>query len=357
MYTVLCDGKVLYAPNLVNSGHVLLNPKITMEMNKSGSMNFVIPPNNGLYDDVHKLKSIIRVFDEGDEIFRGRVLHDEKDFYKRKSVYCEGDLAFLLDSIQRIYDYQGTLDGLFTQYIENHNQQVEEEKRFVVGDITVTDRNNYVHYSSTQYPNTLEEINNKLIGTHGGYIRTRFENGVRYIDYIQDYTHVSQQIIEFGVNMLDISEYISAEDVFTVLIPLGAKQEGSDVRLTIESVNDGKDYIQNDSAVALFGKIWKVQVWDDVTLPSNLLTKGQSFLDDGIQMSVALKMKAIDLHLANVNTERIQLGDYIRVISVPHGLNRLFQCTKITLDLVNPSRSEFEFGVAFTSLTDFLNGK
>lgn len=357
MYKVLCDGKVLYAPNLVNSGFVLLNPKITMELNKSGSMNFVIPPNNGLYNDVHKLKSIIQVFDEDTEIFRGRVLHDEKDFYKRKSVYCEGDLAFLLDSVQRIYDYQGTLGGLFRQYIENHNQQVEEEKQFVVGDVTVTDQNNYVHYSSSQYPNTLEEINNKLIGTHGGYIRTRLENGVRYIDYVEDYTHVSQQIIEFGVNMLDLSEYISAENVFTVLIPLGAKQGQSESRLTIESVNDGKDYIQNDSAVALFGKVWKVQIWDDVTVPSNLLTKGQSFLNDGIQMSVALKMKALDLHLANVNVERIQLGDYIKVISVPHGINTLFQCTKITLDLVNPARSEFEFGVAFTSLTDFLNGK
>lgn len=352
MYIISVDGQVLYSPNLINEGYSVLNPKLTMEVNKSGSLEFLLPPNNPRYNSIQKLKSIIQVFDNNEEIFRGRVLHDEKDFYKRKSVYCEGELAFLLDSIQRIYDYSGTVEGLFTQYITNHNEQVEEEKQFTVGDVTVTDRNNYIHYSSTQYPNTWEEINKKLIDTHGGCIRTRLQNGVRYLDYIQNYTHQATQTIEFGVNMLDISEYINADDVFTVLIPLGAKQSGSDQRLTISSVNSGKDYIINQSAVSLFGKVWKTQTWDDVTVASNLLTKGQSYLDNGIQMSVSLTIKAIDLHLADINVERIHLGDYVRVISLPHGLDEYFQCTKITLDMVNPAHSEYNFGVAFRSMTE-----
>lgn len=352
MYKILIDGQVLYSPALAESGYIVINPKITKEMNKSGSMEFTVPPNNPMYDNIQRLKSIVQVFDEDTEIFRGRVLHDEKDFYRRKQVYCEGELAFLLDSIQRIYDYQGTLDGLFRQYINNHNQQVDESKRFTVGQITVTDSNDYVHYSSTQYPNTWEEVNKKLIETHGGYIRTRVENGVRYIDYIQDYNHVSSQVIEFGVNMLDLSEYISADDVFTVLIPLGAKQGNTENRLTIASVNDGKDYIEDATAISLFGRITKVNTWDNVTLASNLLTKGRSFLSNGVQMSVSLKMKAIDLHLAGVNVEMISLGDYVRVISLPHRMDRYFQCTKITLDMINPAQSEFEFGSAYTSMTE-----
>ncbi len=352
MYIISIDGQVLYSPNLINEGYTVLNPKLTMEVNKSGSLEFVVPHNNPRYDSIQKLKSIVQVFDNDEEIFRGRVLHDTKDFYRRKSVYCEGELAFLLDSIQRTYDYQGTVEGLFRQYITNHNSEVEDNKRFVVGDITVTDKNNYIHYSSTQYPNTWDELNKKLIDTHGGYIRTRLQNGVRYIDYIQDYTHHATQTIEFGVNMLDISEYINADEVFTVLIPLGAKQENTDERLTIASVNDGKDYIQDSTAISLFGYVWKIQTWDDVTIASNLLTKGQNFLANGVQMSVSLTMKAIDLHLADINTERIHLGDYVRVLSVPHGLDKYFQCTKITLDLVNPAHSEYNFGVAFTSMTD-----
>lgn len=352
MYYILIDGKALYAPNLADDGYDVISPKLNYELNKAGSLEFIVPPNNVLYDQIHKLKSIVQVFDGSEEIFRGRVLHEEKDFYRNKSVYCEGDLAFLLDSVQRVYDYQGTLDGLFRRYIDNHNQQVEETKRFVVGEITVTDKNDYIHYSSTQYPNTFDEINEKLIGTHGGYIRTRLQNDVRYIDYVENYNSVSSQIIEFGVNMLDISEYIKADDVFTVLIPLGATQGDSERRLTVESVNYGMDYIVDQSAVNLFGYIWKINTWDDVTIADNLLTKGLTFLENGIQMSVSLEMKAVDLHLINVDTQRIKIGDYVRVLSVPHHLDRFFQCTKISLDLVDPKNSEYDFGVAFSSMTD-----
>lgn len=356
MYTILIDGKPLYAPNLVNEGYSVLNPKLTMELNKAGSLEFTVPPNNVMYDSIQKLKSIVQVFDGDEEIFRGRVLHDEKDFYKRKQVYCEGELAFLLDSVQRVYDYQGTLDGLFKQYINNHNSQVEDAKKFVIGEITVTDKNNYVHYSSTQYPKTWDELNEKLIDTHGGYVRTRIQDGVRYIDYIQDYDSISKQTIEFGVNMLDISEYISADDVFTVLIPLGADQTDSEGkstgRLTISSVNGGKDYIQDESAIALFGYIWKTNDWNDVTQANDLLTKGRAYLSSGIQMAVTLTMKAVDLHLVNVNTQRIRLGDYIRVLSVPHKLDKFFQCSSISLDLQNPKNSTYNFGVQFRSMTE-----
>lgn len=356
MYTIKVDGKVLYAPNLANEGYSVLNPKITYEMNKAGSLEFIVPPNNVNYGEIHKLKSIIQVFDNGKEIFRGRVLHDETDFYKRKSVYCEGELAFLLDSIVRSYDYQGNFDGLFTKLIENHNSQVDDDKKFIVGEITVKDKNDYIHYSSTQYPTTWDEINDKLIKTHGGYLHTRLENGKRYIDYIDDYTNVSNQVIEFGKNMIDLTEYMSAEDIFTVLIPIGSeiKDESGETsgRVTIESVNDGKDYIQDDNAIALFGKIVKTQKWDSVSQPDNLLYKAREYLSSGIQMATTITIKAVNLNLLDVNIDSIKLGDYCRVISNPHGLDKMFQCSKVVIDLTNPQNSVYTFGLNLKSMTD-----
>lgn len=67
-----------------------------------------------------------------------------------------------------------------------------------------------------------------------------------------------------------------------------------------------------------------MQTWDDVTVAANLLTKGNAFLQSGIEMAVSLSIKAVDLHLLNVNTERIKLGDYIRVVSLPHKLDKYF---------------------------------
>lgn len=356
MYTIHVDGNLLYSPLLIDDGYLVLNPKLTLELGKSGSLTFLLPPNNPLYDGIQKLKSIVIVYQDSEEIFRGRVLHDEKDFYNRKNVYCEGELAFLLDSQQRPYSFQGDIPDLYMEFINSHNAQVEEEKRFYVGEITVTDPNNYINRSNVYYNNTWDEISDKLIASHGGYLRPRLKDGKRYLDYVKAYGKVNSQVIEFGVNMLDISEYITAEDVFTVLIPLGFEQTDSDGnstgRLTIKSVNSGKDYIEDDAAIALFGRITKTQEWDDVTVASNLLTKGRAFLNSGIEMAVTLTMKAIDLHLADVEVERIGLGDYVRVISLPHKLDKYFLCSKIVIDIVSPDKTEYTFGVTYTTMTE-----
>ena len=356
MYAIYADGNVLYSPLLVNEGYCVLSPKLTVELNKSGSLSFILPPGNMMYDSIQKLKTIITVLQDGDEVFRGRVLYDEKDFYNRKKIYCEGELSFLTDSIVRPYSFQGGVAELFAQYLNNHNNQVDEEKQFQVGLVTVTDPNDYITRESSDFPKSLDEMKAKLIDLLGGYFRTRSEDGVRYLDYVKDYGNISDQIIEFGSNLLDLTEYISAEDVFTVLIPLGAEQEDSDGnstgRLTISSVNNGNDYIEDETAVSLFGRIWKVQEWDDVAVAENLLSKGTEYLKSGIEMAVSLSIKAVDARLLNVDTGRIKLGDQVRVVSLPHKLDKYFLCSKISYDLVNPENTNYTLGVAFSALTE-----
>lgn len=356
MYTILADGKVLHNPNLIHEGYGVLTPKLTVELGKAGSLEYLLPPNNVLYDSARKLKSIITAYQGEEEIFRGRVLHDDNDFYKRKKVYCEGELSFLLDSQQRPYSFKGDIPELFKKYVEGHNARVEPEKQFVVGIVDVTDPNHYINRENKNYSKTLDEINEKIIGTHGGYVRTRLLDGIRYIDLVQEYGSINSQVIEFGKNLLDISEYISAENVFTVLIPLGAEQTDTDGnsigKLTITSVNNGKDYIEDETAIALFGRIEKTQEWSDVTIADNLLTKGEDFLKRGIELAVKLTIKAVDLHLLDIKTERIKIGDWVRVVSVPHKLDKYFLCSKIVYDLANPDKTEFTFGFSFTTMTE-----
>lgn len=356
MYSIYVDGKLLYVPNLQNEGYTVLNPKITKELNKAGSLTFQIPPSNVMYDGISKLKSIITVLQDGVEIFRGRAIYDEKDFYNRRSVTCEGELAFLLDSRLRPYQHDGTIINLFNHYIKSHNASVDTWKKFNLGEVTVINSEGNIIRSNGDYPSTFDEIDEKLLKTNGGYLRTRLSDGKRYIDYVADYGKVSSQVIEFGTNLLDISEYISAENIFTVLIPLGAEIENNNseitTRLDIKSVNDGKDYIENLDAISLFGRIERVEHWDNVTIAENLLSKGIAFLSENIEMAVTLQVKAIDLHLLNVDTQRIELGDYVRVVSLPHKLDKYFLCSKVVLDLLSPDKSEYTFGVTFKTLTE-----
>lgn len=362
MYTIYVDDKLVYAPHLSGMGFAVTSPKVEVELGKSGSAEFNLPPDNNMYNGIKKLKSEIIVYDEKDEgierdeIFRGRVLHDEKDFYNQKNVYCEGELSYLIDSVVRPYSYQGDVENLFKQFVNSHNSQVEEEKRFAIGQVTVTDPNDYITRESSEYPSSFDEMNSKLVNLLGGYLRPRLSSGIRYLDYVTEYGGISDQTIEFGKNLLDISEYISAEDVFTVLIPLGSEQQdengNSSGRLTISSVNGGKDYIEDEDAIKLFGRIVKVQTWDDVTIASNLLSKGDQFLKQGIEMAISITIKALDLHLIGVDVSRIKLGDYVRVVSYPHNIDQYFLCSKISYDLQNPENTEYTLGINFTSLTD-----
>ena len=362
MYTIYVDDKLVYAPHLSGMGFAVTSPKVEVELGKAGSAEFNLPPDNNMYNGIKKLKSEIIVYDEKDEgierdeIFRGRVLHDEKDFYNQKNVYCEGELSYLIDSVVRPYSYQGDVENLFKQFVNSHNGQVEEEKRFAIGQVTVTDPNDYITRESSEYPSSFDEMNSKLVDLLGGYLRPRLSGGIRYLDYVTEYGDISDQTIEFGKNLLDISEYISAEDVFTVLIPLGSEQQdengNSSGRLTISSVNGGKDYIEDEDAIKLFGRIVKVQTWDDVTIASNLLSKGEQFLKQGIEMAISITIKALDLHLIGVDVSRIKLGDYVRVVSYPHNIDQYFLCSKISYDLQNPENTEYTLGINFTSLTD-----
>lgn len=359
MYTIYSDGKLLYAPHLFHEGCGVLSPKLTVELNKAGSLDFTLPPTNSLYDDIKKLTSHITVHQDGIELFEGRVLHDEKDFYKQKKVYCEGELAYLLDSKQRPYTFSGTVANLFKQYISNHNSRVEADKQFTVGNITVEGD---VACENYNYPSTFDEINTQIIDVYGGYLKIRKSGDTRYIDLLASSGELSSQTIEFGINLLDISEYITAEDIFTVLIPLGAvpqaeSTEGETVeenheKLTIADKNGGKDYLEDSSAIALFGRIERTEEWSDVEDPAELLELGQALLNQNIELAMTLTVKAVDMHLINVDVAAIRLGDWVRVISLPHGLDRQFQCTKITYDLTNPDQTEYVFGVNVTSLTE-----
>ena len=132
-----------------------------------------------------------------------------------------GELSFLLDSIQRPYSFQGAPNDLFKQFINNHNNQVEETKQFVIRNVDVPDNNNYINRENSNYSNTWDEVNDKLINTNSGYLETGLlEKGKRYIDYISQYTYINSQIIQFGENLLDITQYAKGEDIKTAIIPV-----------------------------------------------------------------------------------------------------------------------------------------
>lgn len=352
MYSVYIDNKLLYSPKMIDKNYLILEPELTLEDNTPGSFGFTIINSHPYYDDIKKLKSIINVYEDDEEIFSGRILNDSMDFYKRKKIKCEGRLAFFIDSILDPYEYSGTVRGLLEFYINAHNAKVDSFKQFKLGNVTVTDGNDYIVRANSDYANTWEEIKKKMIDMMGGHILVRKEKDGYYIDYLESTNRINDQVVRFGHNLLDLSQYIDASEVFTALIPLGVQDEETGMRLNISNVNDGKNYIYDEEAVEMFGWIWKSEIWDDVTIDTNLLSKAKSYLASNIEMAVSLEMKAIDLKLVGTSDKGFRLLDQIRVVSIPHKLDRFFELTKITIKLDNPSNNDYSFGSSYKTLTE-----
>jgi len=215
MYRVYCDGLTLYNSSL--DSLKIFSPSVELELNKTGSFLFTVYPDHPQYNAIQKLRSIITVYQDDYLIFRGRVLDDEIGFYNEKRVVCEGELAFLLDSVQRPYDYSGTVEGFLNLLVDNHNAQVEEAKWFTVGNVTVTDPNDYIVRSNIDYVDTWTELQKKMIDLLGGYIVIRHEGYINYIDYLQDFTLLPPQKITFGKNLLDLKRIRKGADIATSL--------------------------------------------------------------------------------------------------------------------------------------------
>lgn len=357
MYQITCDDEILYDVRLKN--RIVLSPALNLEVGKNGTLSFILPPQNDLYNSIEQQKSIIKVFQVDKfetgilktEIFRGIVYSEKTNFWNRKQVECEGELSFFNDSIVRPYTYEGDVETLFKKLVNEHNSVVDVNKQFIPRRCSVVDPNNYITRANLNYPTTKSEMNEKLLDILGGHFETEEANGARYIDYLAEYEKVSSQRIEFGKNELDISQFITSEDVKTRIVPLGKKDEETGEYLTIKSVNNGLDYIQDNSAIALFGIKEDKVVFDDVTLPENLLSKGQAYLNEVINKTISIEVSAADLHNLDVNIEAFHIGEYVRVLSKPHGLDRYFLLSKLSLALDKPSECKMTLGATFKSFT------
>lgn len=361
MYQITCDGLILHDVRL-ETDYRVISPKCKLKVNTTGTLTFKVAPTHPYYSQIKKLESEITLTQDGEWIFTGRVLNDEKDFDNIKTVECEGELAYLIDSNQRFAEYHdATVQGYFTTLINKHNAACPEaKKQFTVGIVNVTDNNDSL-YRYSNYENTWSTIKDKLINRLGGYIRSRHLNGVRYIDYVTDYGNVNDQVINFGENLLDLKQYIKGEDIATAIIPLGAviedeeQTENIQRRITIESVNDGVDYVYDQDAVNLYGWIFDTVTFDSVTVPANLKRKGQEELAQRKLLKLEITLNAVDLHLLNVDIEKIKLGDMIRVISAPHGIDRYMMVSDLTIDISKASGTKIVLGDVISSLTDVTN--
>lgn len=229
------ENHLVHASNALDPALHVLEPTLDQAVNSHGSLSFKVLPTNPEYGSIRKLMTVVTVHDGDDLIFRGRVIETTQDIDGIVSVYCEGELAFLCDSVHTPFVYGGstaTPGDLFRRLIANHNAYTtsidnsNREKLFTVGQVTIPARKGYT-YSADTARSTWDLLIDGLINQLGGYLRTRHaDDGTTYIDYLADYTGTAQQTVEYGKNLLSLEDGIVGGDIITVLLPYGRQAGG-----------------------------------------------------------------------------------------------------------------------------------
>jgi putative prophage protein len=351
------------------------------------------------YDMLQKLSTVVQVRRDGKEIWRGRVLKHEADFYNRRVVYCEGALSYFNDSSITPFNYKGTLRQFLQHLIDAHNDQVKSKmKCFQLGTVTAALGNLVVQFGDADqygvgedYGKVWDILDKLVLKVFGGYFYCGFDaatgyNVLNYCDQAVEAKRQTAQKIEYGRNLLNLSETTDATDLYTRIYPIGNKHTvdtskwyyklmwwrdpskdkheerwgimEADAATVAQylpasgySYNLEEGWIQNDTAVQKFGIITRI-VELDTDSANDTFAAGVQALQQNYAMKTSYVIRAVDLVDAGYDTDRLDFSMYSHIISKPHSVDAVMLCTKLVEPLEKPAQKEFTFGMTRRTLTD-----
>lgn len=396
------DERLIYAPN--NRNALVLSPKLTREVSKGGSLSFTMTRDHEQYESLQKMSTCITVEQDDKEIWRGRVLSHEADWYNRRVIYCEGALSYFNDSAITPFNYEGRLAQFLQHLIDAHNQQCGnmKMKRFELGTVTAALGDLVVHYGDRDsygvgedYGSTWDIIDKMVLKVYGGYAYCTYNpatgnNVLNYCDQAFEADRLVNQTIEYGVNLLDFTEKTDTNSLFTRVYPMGSKHtveetkwkwkflwwgekytesheerygiSGTDAATVNKYLPKGYSYrldssdgdcgwIQNDAAAQKFGIVSALGEYDTDS-DNDTFAAGVQDLQKNSLMVTSYTVKAVDLRDAGYDKDRLTFASYAHIISKPHSIDVIMLCTKLVEPLDQPDKKEYTFGMTRQTLTD-----
>ena len=397
---------MIYPPG--NTQALVLSPKLTREVSKGGNLVFTMPRDHPQYSMLQKMSTVVVAKQDGKEIWRGRILNHEADWYNRRVIYCEGALSFFNDSCVTPFNYEGTLKQFLQHLVDAHNEQVQDQmKRFELGTITAALGDLQVHFGDADkygvgedYGSIWDIIDKLVLKVFGGYAYCTFNaaTGNNVLNYCDQAVEVKRQVnqnIEYGVNLLDLTEKTDTNDLFTRSYPVGNKHtvkktkwyyklmwwkdhshdsdEDHEERYGIMdtdaatvakylpagwSYNLKEGWIQNDAAAAKFGIVSKIRE-QDADSDNDTFAAGVQDLQQNYAMVTSYTVKAVDLVDAGYGQtedgsilDRLTFASYAHIISAPHSVDAIMLCTKLVEPFDHPDKKEYSFGMTRRTLTD-----
>ena len=346
---------------------VISNPHAKIELGKAGSFEFEVDPTSPYYNAFQQMKTLIRIEYFGNQIFRGRVLTIDRKMQGTRTIHCEGDFAFLLDSHQ-IGTKEDTrpeigvlayLQEIITQH--NTDMDTDVDKKFALGDVpgqysaSVADSQKVnipadkasQKFGDTSWNTSMDRIEG-LLSDFGGYFRTRYNttDGYIYLDWFDNFynPNLNTQTIEVAKNLIDLSGTTEVENLFTIVIPIGKDKSGNNVFISdywpiVDSTHDKVNYItvpelasvplytdaelnsqyhkkaDYQNAIAKFGAIWKPVDFENADTPEKLFAYAKDWMKNNFMPEVTQwSVSAVDLKIVDPNKQYLLCGDLVNLV-------------------------------------------
>lgn len=365
IYTMYTNSDLLYDPKF--PAYTVIDPILDLSVNEPGLLTFSVPDGHPCASRIQKLVSVVKVYRDGRIIFKGRIIKDEKALNAQTKYTAEGCLAYLIDSICDPYEFSGTPAEFFAFLINRHNASVSANQQFLIGNCTVTAESEIQSYS-VLYDSTWQVLKERLVKRYGGYLHVTYNYLEKpVLNWLADPPDTATQQIQFGENLIDIAVTKDADETYTACVPLGARMSAidpayeSDARLTIADVNDGDPHLIDTANAAIYGIIYaplSETTWDNVTLPTNLLQRGQAWLAaSGARLKETISLTAVDLHSLDADVECFQFLDRVIVTCGEICPQAEFVLTKMTIPLQDPANMRITLGDSRISLVTENTGK
>ena len=371
MYQLKYKDYILPDMRLADEKLIIRDPSVKLAVSKAGEMSFTVDEEHPYLSNLRRMSGLVELLDGTFPIYRGRITTDTKDFYGAHKIETEGIMAALNDSIIKPFsfpedfkdddDYKAAaasgnvVDFFFRWILAQHNSQVSTEQQIKPGVCTVTDSNNYITRSASEYATAMSTISDKLIKSAlGGYLLIRYEDDGNYLDYYAALPLTNTQSVEFAENLLDLSSETDGTNIYTAILP-----EGKD-GLTIEALSDGDltdDLVKSGltiyskSGMATYGRITRHIKWDDVTVAANLQTKAKAALaDNGLSMPETITCKAVDLGWQD-GIQHFRVGRMTALFSTPHGYSASYPLMELAPDILDPGNTQITLGATQQTYT------
>lgn len=237
----------------------------------------------------------------------------------------------------------------------------EEPDPFTTGTVAgiSTDTATFINDDYVGYWDLMQD---KLVGEYGGYIIPRYTDEGIVIDWLtEDNLPLSTQGITFGENMADLFIETDSTDTFSVLIPLGADVRATNIHegqakqtpLTIASVNDGKDYLEDEDGIVLYGRKELPVRWEEVKDATELKSLGQQYMEENaVRLAETIDLSVIDLRNVNANIESLKWMTRVAVESELHNLSEVYALSRKQTPLGAPKNGKIRLGATRATLTD-----